>query len=400
MKPRSAIVIVLLMGAALLIGIIVFRVWNPDTELAMDGQTPAGPATENEIVDDSEEIEEDEHEPSRVSFDSLEFEAEVLQENLNIPWEIRYLHDEDDWLITQRSGELLSLNHGQVAVIDETAHIGEGGLLGMALDPDFNTNRYLYLYVTTDDGGQLINRILRYTYEDQALSERTMILDQIPGDSIHNGGRIAFGPDNLLYITTGDARDPDLSQQEESLAGKILRIAPDGSIPDDNPFPGSPVYSIGHRNPQGISWHPDTGDLYSSEHGPTRMDEVNLILPGRNYGWPIVTCDEAPTDYEDPVTCYSDFTLAPSGTTFYQPDFIEGTHLLVSGLRGNQVRRIELDDEGGVVTEEELFTEWGRIRAVHEMDGDIYLITSNHSGPGSPGPEDDRFIRLRVSRPE
>ncbi|MDW7672532.1 MAG: PQQ-dependent sugar dehydrogenase [Bacillota bacterium] len=371
---------------------------------APDGAPAAAVSDEPAISDptESEDSVEEAPEPGGavVDFDDLDFTMEVLAENLTIPWEMLYLPEVDDWLLTQRSGELVSLTHGTVAVIEETDHTGEGGLLGMAAHPDFDGNRLLYLYTTTRSGNQLINRVLRYTYENQALSDRTVILDDIPGARFHNGGRIAFGPDGMLYVTTGDAGDPPLAQRQDSLAGKILRLTPEGAVPADNPYPGSPVYSLGHRNPQGMAWHPETGDLYASEHGPTQMDEVNLIHPGGNYGWPLVTCDEAPTDYEDPIACYSGFTLAPSGMTFYTPPFVNGTHLLVAGLRGNQVRHLALSPDGTVMSQEVLFSDWGRIRAVNELEGDLYVITNNRDGRGTPQANDDRFIRLRVDLPD
>ncbi|SMP53662.1 PQQ-dependent sugar dehydrogenase [Anoxynatronum buryatiense] len=334
-----------------------------------------------------------------VSFDEAHFTPEVLMENLEIPWEIVYLPEEDDWLLTQRGGQVISMRHGTVGVVDEVSHSGEGGLLGMALHPDFDDNGYLYLYFTATSENRLINRVMRYRYEHLALNDPTLVIDNIPGARTHNGGRIAFGPDGMLYVTTGDAQNPSLSQDLESLAGKILRLTPEGTVPQDNPFPGSYVYSLGHRNPQGLAWHPETGELYASEHGPSRMDEINLILPGRNYGWPLVTCGDAPTNFEDPVACYDTFTLAPSGMSFYTGEGVAGTPLLVAGLRGNRVQRIDLDAEGLVISQEDLFTQWGRLRGIRVMQGDLYFFTNNRDGRGSPHQQDDRLIRLRLQLP-
>lgn len=397
------------LGSRWLIPRVLFAPDDPALTMENSGSDPVNDSTSPELPEGaSTDVEEtpdttsghDLEAAAKFPFQHLAFEVEVLAENLNIPWEIRYLPDDDDWLITQRSGELLSLNRGLIASIEGVAHTGEGGLLGMALHPDFSSNRHLYLYYTTQSGSRITNRVMRFRYENHSLRDGVVILDDIPGARFHNGGRIAFGPDGMLYVTTGDAVDPPLSQQESSLAGKILRMTPEGEVPGDNPFPDSLVYSLGHRNPQGMAWHPETEDLYASEHGPTQMDEVNLILPGANYGWPIVTCDEAPTDYEDPIACYAGFTLAPSGMTFYNPGFIEGTPLLVSGLRGNQIRRLSLESDGTVTDQEALFTEWGRIRTVHALDGDLYFITNNRDGRGTPHAEDDRLVRLRVRTPE
>lgn len=373
---------------------------------------PNDPALEqnNQIVEENVEPEdsvtdvpegeanetESETVPEMFSFDDLDMEVTLMAENLEVPWEIIPLEDEDDWLIIQRNGEVISLNKGQLFSINGVTAVGEGGLLGMALHPSFSSNRQIYFYYTMRKSAGLVNRVVRYEFRNDALSGETMIIDDIPGHNVHNGGRIAFGPDGYLYITTGDAADTQLSQQTDSLAGKILRITDSGNIPADNPFAGSPVYSYGHRNPQGLAWHPVTGDLYASEHGPRSMDEVNLILPGRNYGWPVVTCDQAPTEFEDPVACYSGFTLAPSGMDFIDMEGLEGVHLLVAGLRGNQVRRLSLNEAGLPVEQEPLFTDYGRIRSVRVHEDSLYFITNNRDGRGTPVAPDDRMIRVTL----
>ncbi len=226
---------------------------------------------------------------------AVDFQVETVAEGLDTPWDLAFAPD-GRIFFTERPGRLRVIEGGRlrpepVATIPEVVERGEGGLLGLALDPDFAGNGHLYLYHTYSgsDGG-LRNRVVRYTLADRAgargLTEPRVILDDIPAAAIHNGGRIAFGPDGKLYVTTGDAAAPALAQDRDSLAGKILRLNPDGSVPDDNPFPGSPVYSYGHRNPQGLAWQPGTGQLYATEHGPSAHDEVNLIAPGDNYGWP------------------------------------------------------------------------------------------------------------------
>lgn len=354
-------------------------------------------AEENEReTSEPEEGEDAEPAPEQetFTFESITFDVSVVAENLEVPWEILPLPDEDDWLITQRGGLVTSLQHGDLIIIDEATHAGEGGLLGMELHPEFEENRSIYFYYTTRESTGPVNRIVRYQYENQTFSDETLILDNIPGHQIHNGGRIAFGPDGYLYATTGDAAEVHLSQQRDSLAGKILRMTDEGGIPADNPFEDSYIYSYGHRNPQGLAWHPDTEALYSSEHGPTRMDEVNIILPGKNYGWPEVTCDAAPTEYEDAVSCYSDFTLAPSGMDFLDIEGLEGSHLLVTGLRGNQIRHLSLDEEGMPIEEQALFTDYGRIRTVRFHEGSLYFITNNRDGRGNPAPDDDRMFRV------
>ena len=409
MKTRQFfpwIIIVILIIPMLWLGVQYFLprvLFTPDDPALSTNETAADP--------DQEPLKEDPASPEKptvtdpaapapdsvsepLPFEPLTFESEVVLTNLNIPWEMAYLSTEEDWLITQRSGEVISLRHGEIAVIPATVHTGEGGLLGMAVHPDFTDNPHLYLYLTTSSGTQLINQVVRYRLTGSSLTEPRVIVDNIPGARFHNGGRIAFGPDGYLYITTGDALDPDLAQDEVSLAGKILRVTDEGGIPPDNPIPGSPVYSLGHRNPQGLAWHPETGDLYASEHGPTQMDEINRIHPGGNYGWPRVTCDQIPTEYEDPVACYSEFTLAPSGMTFYPSEEAGVAHLLAAGLRGNQVRHLVLDVQGNVISQTAHWSDWGRIRSVTHFEGDLYLLTNNRDGRGTPVPADDRLIRL------
>jgi glucose/arabinose dehydrogenase len=286
------------------------------------------------------------------------------------------------------------------------AAVGEGGLLGLALHPDFSRTGWVYLYYTYQ-ADQLWNRVVRYRLADDQLVEPQVILDRIPGASIHDGGRIAFGPDGKLYVTTGDARDPEAAQDLASLAGKILRLEPDGSFPPDNPFPGSPVWTYGHRNPQGLAWTND-GRLYATEHGPTgdlglaAHDEVNLIEPGKNYGWPFVVADLVRRPLPDavpPVAQSGQTTWAPSGATFVRVGSIpqwQG-NLLFAGLRSQALWRLVLAPDGrSAVQLEALYQgEFGRLRTVVEgPDGAIYLLTSNRDGRGNPRAGDDRLVRI------
>ncbi len=247
---------------------------------------------------------------------------------------------------------------------------GESGLLGLAVDPEFLKNKYIYVYYTDNDS----NRISRFTL-NQKLENETVLIDNIPSASIHDAGRLKFGPDGKLYATTGDASQRDLAQDVNSLAGKILRLNKDGGIPADNPFKNY-VWSYGHRDPQGITWS-DNGTMYSSEHGQTMNDEINIIVRGGNYGWPLEEGDNLTGKYKNPLIFYTNFTLAPSGMAFFQGD------LYVAGLRGNQLRQIVLDESGQkVVSEAELFTNLGRIRDVVVHDGYLYISTSNYGWKG------------------
>lgn len=321
-------------------------------------------------------------------------QIEIYAQNLNIPWEIAFLPD-GSLLVTERPGNLVRIlqEDQEQTVIDGVEHIGEGGLLGLALDPNFQENSLIYLYLTTQVNGGLINRVESYSYDlnNHQLSNRQLIIDNIPGASTHDGGRMAFGPDELLYITTGDAQESSLAQDLDSLAGKILRLNPDGSVPDGNPF-DSPVYSYGHRNPQGLAWD-NQGRLWATEHGPTGRDEVNLIEAGNNYGWPVIRGDETEEDMLKPVIHSGvDDTWAPAGA-----EIINNT-LLFGGLRGSALFSVEIEGENLVNLQHNFLNNYGRLRIV-KFDGEdwIYLATSNTDGRGTVQENDDKIIRLKPS---
>ncbi|MCH7828524.1 PQQ-dependent sugar dehydrogenase [Patescibacteria group bacterium] len=318
----------------------------------------------------------------------------MIAQGLTIPWEVAFLPNKDI-LVTQRSGELLLLGEDAVYEIEGVAHVGEGGLLGMALHPDFETSRWLYLYLTTQTEQGLENRVERYRFEENKLSERTLLLSGIPGARFHDGGRIEFGPDGMLYITTGDAGNPDSAQDIHSLSGKILRLNDDGSIPDDNPFLNE-VYSYGHRNPQGLTWD-NKGRLWSTEHGRSGLqpgqsgfDELNLIEKGKNYGWPVIQGGETKEGMEAPfVHSGADFTWAPGDVEYIKGNFFFG------GLRGEALYQVTKNSKE---LKAHFFKEFGRIRAVRlAPDGMLYITTSNQDGRGRPKEGDDKIIRLDPS---
>lgn len=365
------------------------------TIFAPDFEDDLLPEEDSPIVEDPKEDREREGEEdvTKKSIEDIDYEIEVIAKNLEIPWEIVHLPD-GRILITERPGGLKVLEEGEIATIHSVEHAGEGGLLGMALSPTFEEDGYLYLYYTYREGGDFYNRVSRYTFEENRLGDEEVVIDGIPGGRIHNGGRIKFGPDQMLYIATGDAGIKELAQDRDSLAGMILRLHPDGEIPEDNPFEESPVYAYGIRNPQGLAWHPETTTLYSSGHGPTRLDVINRIYPGGNYGWPEITCDEEDGDYEGALVCYTEFTLAPSGMDFFEHENLEESSLFVSGLRGNMLMRIDFNKEGEFLRQEAMFQDYGRIRTVVFHDGSLYIATSNRDGRGVPIDEDDRIIRI------
>ncbi|RMG51946.1 MAG: PQQ-dependent sugar dehydrogenase, partial [Acidobacteria bacterium] len=279
------------------------------------------------------------------------------------------------------------------------------GLMGLALDPQFAQNRFVYLAYTYRSPDGLANRVVRYREASGHLIDPHIIIDHIPGARFHDGCRIRFGPDGKLYITTGDAIQRQLAQELNSLAGKILRLNPDGTIPADNPFPGSPIYSYGHRNAQGIDWHPVTGDLFSTEHGPSGFDapgggdEVNLIEAGKNYGWPVIHHRQRREGMVSPLLEFTP-AIAPAGASFYRghrlPEFTN--NFFFATLRGRHIHRVvfKAPDYRTVAFHERLLEgEFGRLRDVVEgPDGALYFCTSNRDGRGKPHPDDDRILRI------
>ncbi len=316
----------------------------------------------------------------------------VLATNLEAPWDVAFL-PAGDALVTERdSGRLLRVSDsGELEEVQRLPEegAGEGGLLGVAVSPDYEENGHVYAYYSTSED----NRVVRFRLGE----EPEPILTGIPVGSIHNGGRIAFGPDGMLYAGTGDAGDPANAQDRASLGGKILRITPDGGVPADNPFPESPVYSYGHRNVQGLAWNAD-GRLYATEFGQNEWDEVNRIEPGANYGWPEVEGEGGEPEFVDPIAVFTTDEASPSGAEILLDDAIpqwEGDFFMAA-LRGERLWRLELAEDGTVAGSEQLLRgEYGRLRHVARApDGSLWVLTSNRDGRGDPAPEDDRILRL------
>jgi glucose/arabinose dehydrogenase len=332
--------------------------------------------------------------------------------NLDVPWEMAFAPD-GRIFVTERPGKILIIEDGKLQNepwlnLDVTA-LGEGGLLGIALDPDFADNHYVYVAQTyLADVNKIQNRLVRLR-EDTATGKGIVdkvLLDDAAGNVFHDGGRVKFGPDGKLYWTLGEAGNPALAQDLTSFNGKILRINPDGTIPADNPFPGSPVYSYGHRNPEGLAWQPGTGRLYATEHGPSGgfygegQDEVNYIKPGKNYGWPVIHGSEAHEGMVNPIIQSGESeTWAPSGATFVNGGLWDGS-MLFTGLRGEALYRLVIDknDPTKVVSfDKYLAGQYGRLRdVVQGPDGALYILTNNTDGRGNPRPADDRILRLTL----
>ena len=317
----------------------------------------------------------------------------IVATDLEIPWDIAFI--EDGLLVTERTGhlELIRADGSRKEIpIAGVRERGEGGLLGIVLHPDFKRTRYVYLYMSSPDGNGTTNRIVRYRYENETLTEDRVILEGIPGAIYHDGGRMEFGPDGYLYVTTGDATEPTIAQDTNSLGGKILRMTDAGEPAPGNPF-DSLVYSYGHRNPQGLAWD-SAGRLWSTEHGrsgiQSGLDEINRIEAGANYGWPTIEGDETREGMHAPVRhSGARDTWAPASLVYHDGSLYFG------GLRGEALYEAVLEGTRVAEVKEHLKGEYGRIRTVRlSPDGYLYLTTSNTDGRGNADAADDRIIRI------
>ena len=330
---------------------------------------------------------------------------------LEIPWSLVFLPD-GRALVSERPGRIRLIENGRLQpdpyLTIAAFNVLSGGLMGLAVGQNFAETRHLYAMVTYREGLRTGNRIIRIRDAGRHGIIDKVIYDGLSGGPFHNGGRIGFGPDGMLYVTIGDTLRGWLAQRRDVLVGKILRLTPAGDIPDDNPFPGSPVYSYGHRNPQGLAWHAGQGTLLSSEHGPSyepgfgAYDEINVIKPGGNYGWPRAVGAPGLATFHDPVVAWTEHPVPPSGITF------QGDDLYVATLGSQALLRITFDIERnwrasriiryfntGPVGPGEL----GRLRdVVSGPDGALYLLTNNTDPKGAPRPGDDHIYRL-TSKP-
>jgi quinoprotein glucose dehydrogenase len=325
----------------------------------------------------------------------------VWSAGFDTPWSLVFLPG-GGALVSERPGRILLLDkdgkrearaYAEPAVRAQ----GEGGMMGLALHPKFPEQPYVYAMLTAPAAdGSAVNRVVRLRHQGQTGALDRVIVDGIPAATYHNGGRIAFGPDGMLYVATGENFRAEMAQDLKSLGGKILRVTPEGGVPVDNPFPGSPVWSYGHRNPQGLAWHPDTGELFISEHGPSgeygrrKDDEINVVRKGANYGWPRVVGAAGLREYVDPILLWRETGAPPSGIAFWHGD------LFVATQRSDALIKVALTREGRdwrVTQIERWFSDrpdrgrYGAFRdAVVGPDGALYAVTTFT--------RDDKILRI------
>lgn len=346
-----------------------------------------------------------------VAGDGQRFRVETVVSGLEVPWGMVWLPN-GDMLVTERPGRVRIIEKGvlraePVFVVPDVEPSSESGLMDITLDPGFASNAFVYLgYAYNSDGKQI--KVVRYKYADGKFIEPKVIIENIPGAPNHAGMRARFGPDGKLYVATGDATDWELAQRMDSLAGKTLRLEPDGTIPQDNPFvktagARAEIWTFGHRNAQGMAWQPGSDLMFQTEHGPSTFegkgsggDEVNIVEAGKNYGWPIIHHNETRDGMVSPLLEYSP-ACAPASGMFYDAmalPLFKG-NFFFGCLRSTRIIRVVLDGRKVVRQEDLLEGKLGRIRAMEPgPDGFIYFSTSNHDGRGRPADGDDRIMRI------
>ncbi|PAV30657.1 quinoprotein glucose dehydrogenase [Virgibacillus profundi] len=348
---------------------------------------------ENRTADDSgneKGANNESEETSKTKEPDVMNERKVIAKKLEQPWEIAFV--DDTFYISERTGSIVTIQNEElirkpVEFNQNLSSQPEAGLLGIAIPDDFKETNTAFAYYSYQEDEQFFQRVVTIEEADDSWIETSILLDEIPGGQYHQGGRIEIGPDGKLYITTGDAVMPELAQDLDSLAGKILRMNLDGTMPDDNPFNDSYVYSYGHRNPQGLAWGPEN-EFYATEHGSNAYDEVNHIKPGNNYGWPVIRGDETAENMKIPVVHSGEDTWAPSGMTYYRGNFY------FASLRGEGLRKFDPMNE----TVELIVSDVGRVRDVYAAEAGLYLITNNTDGRGEPAVDDDKLIFIPIPK--
>lgn len=361
------------------------------------------------------EIQNKQQENSSKNFETdkkAEYSIEPFVRDLEVPWSIVFTSD-TRILVNERPGRLRVIENGvlkkePLREFNDISNGSEEGLMGLALDPDYNVNKLIYISYAYERDDALWVKVVRFVDNGTSLAEETIIFDGMPAEKYHAGCRLRFGPDKKLYITTGDAGERKLAQDLSKLHGKILRINGDGTIPSDNPFPNSPIWSYGHRNPQGIDWFPGTEVMWSTEHGPSGFDgpgggdEVNVIVKGQNYGWPEVSHTESKEGMISPILVFTP-AEAPASGMFYKSGKISDfkNTFLFGCLKGQGIMVVTVDpnDPTKQISFKKIATKYGRIRDIAEgPDGNIYFSSSNKDGRGNEQDGDDKIYRIVVKQ--
>lgn len=343
--------------------------------------------------------------------DETKFRVETVASHLEVPWAIAFLPD-GRALVTERPGRVRIIENGKLRVepihtIADVEPSGESGLMDLSLHPNFAENKFLYLAYAYRGGGGARVRVVRFKFAGDKFTEPKTIIEDIPAAPNHAGTRCRFGPDGKLYVTTGDATEREIAQKPDSLGGKTLRLNDDGSVPADNPFVGTAnyrpeIWTVGHRNAQGLAWQPGSNLQFQTEHGPSGFDgagggdEVNIVEAGKNYGWPEISHTEAKAGMVSPLLEYTP-ACAPASGMFYNGEAFPAFkgNFFFGCLRGQRIIRVRLDGRRVVRQENLLENTYGRIREMAQApDGSIWFTTSNRDGRGSPAGDDDRILRL------
>ena len=360
------------------------------------GQAPPSGLAENQVVS--------------VPAGDVQFRVETVAGGLEVPWAFAFLPN-GNMLFTERPGRVRIIENGKlrpepVFTVPDVEPSGESGLMDISLHPNFATNGFVYISYAYSKDGRFV-RVARYKFDGKTFSDPKTIIDNIPAAQFHAGTRCRFGPDGKLYVTTGDATQRELAQKMDSINGKTLRLNDDGTVPQDNPFINQQgarpeIWTLGHRNAQGLAWQPGSGLMFQTEHGPSGFDgpgggdEVNIVERGKNYGWPIIHHKDTKAGLESPLLEYTP-SCAPASAMFYNgsvfPQF-KG-NFFFGCLAGKRIIRVVLDGRKVVSQEDLLKNTYGRIREMEPgPDGFIYFSTSNRDGRGSPAKDDDRIMRL------
>lgn len=327
--------------------------------------------------------------------DSENKTVQILATNLEKPWALDIV--DNRIFITEKIGKIRVVESGVLLqkplAILRTADIFDGGLLGITAHPDFVNNHFLYVYFTYIEDDHLWNKVLKITEFENQLVNAVTILDKIPGSKFSNGGVLKFGPDSKLYVATGTSSDSHNAQDLKSLEGKILRLNDDGTIPADNPFLNSPVFSYGHSNPRGMAWD-KFGSLYVTETGPAKNDEINLVIAGKNYGWPDQQC-KGDEKFVDAIICY-DPAIEPGGIVFYSGDKLEiQNDMIMASMKPENLDRLKINGDD-LEYQKTILSGLGRIRDIAQGDdGYLYIITSNTDGKAFPDSSDDKLVRIQ-----